>query len=673
MVEKTEISAIQPPHRRRAGKRKCTMMKVSKRLLAELLAGMAVLAAFAPSARANVYATDVRLNGGTTNVTMPREGALSISYVLNEAASLGVTINILSGTNVVRALNFASGNPGSLRGANTAVWDGTDDNSNNVPGGVYSVTITAASSGYTNWTQTTVDTNPGNYIFYGTGIAVDRNPASPYYGRVFVGNALQGPNPQSNPGDSNGVLTLNADGSPADESPTNWLKTGGLDWMNEGFAPWKIEVSGDDYVYVSDLNSPGGLVYRWNPLLSTNSQLLVLNTNNWGGGGGVNLSGPAILGVGTNTEIWMADTRNPGFPISLGIIEYKVTTNGACAANDTGKTVVGLETATNSLDQAPADVALDPYQNIYTIQNLIDSGDPSQRVFRFPAYNPATNGGSPEVVPAWAIGGGDDTYGGASGIAVDPTGTYVAVAFWGTLAGNDYTNGNTRVFLATNGALVADLDLVPGTLDVVDSDCAWDAVGNLYFTHGHPDEVTPGVWRAFSPPGTNRATTMALGNVQVNGTTGVPPLITSITDSGGTVTITFTAGQGDQASAFLILGATQAGGPFSPISGATIHELSPGVFQASFPSRTSQAYYRVERVATAVLPQITGLAVSEGIVVIDFTGATNDYPWLFTLQSASPLTAPFTDISASATQVALGHFRFTLAANGPTAFYRVRR
>ena len=44
------------------------------------------------------------------------------------------------------------------------VWDGKNDSSANVPGGTYSVSITAASSGYAGWTKITDDNNPGNYI-----------------------------------------------------------------------------------------------------------------------------------------------------------------------------------------------------------------------------------------------------------------------------------------------------------------------------------------------------------------------------------------------------------------------------------------------------------------------------------------------------------------------------
>ena len=91
------------------------------------------------------------------------------------------------------------------------------------------------------------------------GIAVDRNTNSPYYGRVFVGNSSAGPG--SLYGDQVGIQKLNADGSYADEGG---FSNGGVDWQCRGFAPWKIRVSDDDYVYIEDWSSNGDL-YRFDP------------------------------------------------------------------------------------------------------------------------------------------------------------------------------------------------------------------------------------------------------------------------------------------------------------------------------------------------------------------------------------------------------------------------
>src|SRR6267154_3563736 len=220
----------------------------------------------APSLHANVYATNIRANA-STNAVVVRGDSISITYHLNEPASMGVTVKILSGATVVRSFNFSGGSPGTDRGLNTLVWDGMDAQSNNVSAGSYSVSITAGTSGYTSWTQITSDSVDANtYIWEGNGIAVDRNPANPFYGRVFVANSDFGPNPAANPGDELGILRFNADTAGADEGIASGASAG-YEWSGGNVSPWKVEVSDDDYVYVTQL-AKGGEVYRWDPLVS---------------------------------------------------------------------------------------------------------------------------------------------------------------------------------------------------------------------------------------------------------------------------------------------------------------------------------------------------------------------------------------------------------------------
>src|SRR5208337_3323449 len=215
-------------------------------------------------------------------------------------------------------------------------------------------------------------------------------------------------------------------------------------------------------------------------------------------------------------------------------------------------------------------------------------------VLRFPAYNASTNGGAPEITPTWYAGSLDDSYDGAAGVAVDPTATYVAVALVGL------TNGNFRILSATNGALLADLDLdtnAPATH--YDTACAWDAAGNAYVTKYYdppnvPGLVAPGLWKVFSPPGSNQATTIAPETVQVTTSAAQPPVITQIAESNGQVVLTFTAGPGESPATFNVLGATTVNGQYTLVSGASVTAVSPGVFQASFPSSQAHQFYRIE-------------------------------------------------------------------------------
>ena len=171
----------------------------------------------APKVCANVYATNLRIDGGTTNIVATPRTSIAISFLLNEPASRGTTVQIRSGASVVTSLFFAAESQGALRGLNEVTWDGLGATGQPLPGGSYSVVVIPASSGYTNWTQITSDTaDPNTHAYDGRGIALDRNSASLFFGRIFVANSSAlGPNPSTTPGDTLGILKFNADTSAA--------------------------------------------------------------------------------------------------------------------------------------------------------------------------------------------------------------------------------------------------------------------------------------------------------------------------------------------------------------------------------------------------------------------------------------------------------------------------
>lgn len=470
-----------------------TRLALNVLLLACVLTSL-LLSSLPRSAGANVYATDVRILGSTpgtdtsATVYVPSDNAMFISYRLNEPATAGVMVEILSGTNVVRAFTNAPGSAGTSRGENSLIWDVRNELGEIVPFGFYTVQITAAATGHAGWTQISDDFNAGNYVYQPRSIAVNRNASSPYYGRVYVANGQTGFNPDDEPGDRFGIQMLNADCS---RLPMEGVSGGGWFLDENSSLPWKIEVADDDHVYIND-RFDRGLVLRFDQNLSAASRKLVLRSDNRPGA--ANLSGPFITGTGTNTQVWMADAN---FTNSVGIRRWTVTEDGTLATNDLGITIV--ETGTNShLSVAAYDVALDRSNRIYTIQHRNTAGDPHHRVMRFPAYD----GSVGALTNAdWQIGAGDDNFGGASGIAVDPTDTYVAVAFAGIGDGFGRIGGGVRVFNADNGAAVHTMTPAPFHDH---TDVAWDNVGNLYLCDNWDS-----LWRVYSPPGANTNTTVA--------------------------------------------------------------------------------------------------------------------------------------------------------------------
>jgi len=449
------------------------------------------------SARANVYATDIRLNGSLQAGVFVPGSPVAISFILNDTAT-NVSVQIYSGSNVIKTLTA-----GTNTGLNTVVWDGSSDNGTVTAQGVYNVSITAAAAGYSDWTNIT-DDGTNFYVFYPSGIAVNRNVASPYYGRVFIGNTYPGG------GMAPGILKCNADGSDAEDGG---FSTGGYPWGGGGYpepSPWKMAVGSDDRLYVDDWAQNGaanGVVVSFDQLLSTN-YLEVLRPDNYPYAG-ISLSGPCVCGEGTNMQIYMADV-NTIYLGGMGILSWTFDAGGVIASNDTGTVDVTL--ANNSdLTLAPYAVSVDTNGNIYTIQRVTLTNDPDPRVMCFPP--PPSNGPADTTAP-WAIGSGDPTLVNNYGVAVDPTATFVAVATRGYDDGqgpDGLADGGISIFLAANGSLVTNILQDPeGDTNQECADVAWDNVGNLYVL-----DFSDSVWRVYSPPGSNRATTVAVPIVQV--------------------------------------------------------------------------------------------------------------------------------------------------------------
>src|SRR5207245_1444695 len=120
-------------------------------------------------------------------------------------------------------------------------------------------------------------------------IAVNVNTNSPYYGRVMVGNAAQGPPLSTANGDKDGIIKCNADGSFAEEGA---YSTAGYDWTDQGqkALPQKLRIGQDDRVYVLDYNGLGK-VFACDMIMQTNQVVFDtpnfsadLNSLTWGWG-----------------------------------------------------------------------------------------------------------------------------------------------------------------------------------------------------------------------------------------------------------------------------------------------------------------------------------------------------------------------------------------------------
>jgi hypothetical protein len=451
------------------------------------MVGVLFLCWCANSARANVCATDIRFNGSFKSPVLLPGTSVTISYILNDTATAGVWVQVFQGTNLVQTLSSTNGNAGTNVGLNSVILNG----STNLADGAYTVSITAASAGYESWTNITDDSSNFS-VFLPRGIAVNQNTNSPYYGRVYVGNAHVGTN--DSPGAQVGLFKYNADGSPADEGG---FSTGGYGWAGDYFSPWKMVVGADDRLYVDDFSGQG-VVVSFDPTIDDTSLRQVMGVTNYPVlYTNLELSGLALTASGTNVELWMTDQYAYG---SAGIIGWQLGSDGTVATNDTGTIILPVDS--EFLTQAPYDLSVGSNGFIYTIQYL-SNGNNAYALLSFLPYQ-----GVPEspLYCNWAIGW-YPIMEGVSGVAVDPTASFVATAVIGH---GDRYNGYGRLFLfsAIDGDYITNLDQTGGKPYY---DVAWDSVGNLYAVGG----TTNAVWRVYSPPGTNQATTVAVPFIQV--------------------------------------------------------------------------------------------------------------------------------------------------------------
>jgi hypothetical protein len=600
-------------------------MKLSKRLPSGRVIGCLALALAllspTPTARANVYATDIKLNGSLSRITNTSGTTVNISYILNEPATAGVTINILSGNTVADTIQIASPNPGTALGLNTVPWGGTNSAGALASAGTYSVSITAASTGYAVWTQTSLDST-NNVAVDAEGIAVDNNTNSPYYGRIMLGSAT--PGTQNGVTQQCGIYKMNADGSPADEGSFGYggytnndagvTATGQMPYY-DGYIPWRLRIGADDRLYMLDYTSLGAVIAF--DIKVTTSQI-VIDDGNAGtlGGPSTYTSNPDfdMLETGINnfdvattanavTAVCLCDGDSPNW----GIWVYHLK-NGAADPADTVGTQAVISSANSDLNYGSSGGCMvDTNLDIFVSESLFATNS-DLSAMDYAHWNngilPPEDGGSTYAdgkttsQVLWGVGANDVTFESVQDTVINSRQHPTMVAL-PMEAGNDDYPG-IRVLNSANGSVVTVTNSLGVTNQILTNldypnqyTCAaWDNVGNLYGASSSID-----LWRVWSPPGSNQATTLAVATMQLAVPT--PPYITSIAVSGnlevgGAVTINFTAGPTDPASAFTLISSATVNGPYTPVSSAMITGGS-GSYQARAGINGSVQFYQVER------------------------------------------------------------------------------
>src|SRR5262249_34022898 len=118
---------------------------------------------------------------------------------------------------------------------------------------------------------------------------------------------------------------------------------------------------------------------------------------------------------------------------------------------------------------------------------------------------------------------------------------------------------------------------------------AWDAAGNLY---GASDTLQ--LWRVWSPPGTNQATTVSVESIVVPGQA-QPLQLTSIVINNTTVVLQFTDPADEAVNAYTLLSSSTANGPYSQAGGATITHTGSGTYEVTVNVSGAAQFYRIKR------------------------------------------------------------------------------
>ena len=148
--------------------------------------------------------------------------------------------------------------------------------------GFRNYTISVTHSEPVRWTESSISTGNPMFSFERiNGIAVNQNPASPYFGRFYFAHrddttVTLGGFPPRTMGD--GIYVFNADGTDAfgitDLNDTTAARTAGLDFSASPASPWRLSIGSDDTLYISDASDPTGGIYYTDPDVSTGGNLL---------------------------------------------------------------------------------------------------------------------------------------------------------------------------------------------------------------------------------------------------------------------------------------------------------------------------------------------------------------------------------------------------------------
>lgn len=367
------------------------------------------------------------------------------------------------------------------------------------------------------------------------GVAVNQNPASPYFGRIYIANADNGSVSAVSRtlSEGDGIFMLNADFTDA-VGQGDVARTGGLNFRtpsdDQANKPWRIEVGEDDNLYISDYTSAANdpltaNLYVADPNVSDGSGINVFtfDPNNAG-----RIPTSAIvegsLGGGDLTvyAIYpdkLYDYDFFGFPAtSFSVMQRWDVGAGPLPSDAAPVRVTDLPILVSDVPSVLSDIDIAPDGKYFLAQNRFDGLEGG--LFVVDPAKDLDGSGHPDIVfDSYAystvyFGETNDLLRQTRAVKVAPDNSVVA------LVRND-----NRVWIIplTNGLPDLDRRMLmenpPAT--TLGRDIGFDAAGNLYVASSGQSAL-----RVFSPGLASRATTGSDGTFNVVRLTNALPLVT---------------------------------------------------------------------------------------------------------------------------------------------------
>ena len=480
---------------------------------------------FPSLSHATPYATGLTNNGPGTSISFRLNEANGIVTVIwTNLAGAFITNNFGSRTNGLITTNIVGG---PVPGAFTVIVAKT-----NTPGYISGVAQQISTDLTTNGAA--FSTNAMKFNFP-RGVAVNKNPASPYFGRIYEANSGTGPVlGQTNLGD--GIFIRNADFTDA-VGQFNVARTAGITTFTniiEGLAansPWKLDIGEDDNLYISDFSTNTGTIYVTDPNVLTGTNVLVglgtpSNPNALAPSANHGRIGSSIIAKGStnagNLVLYAIDSDNN--TTSDGavnhIIKWDIGSGPLPVDLTVGTVVTNMDNSTLlNVSGITHDLAAGPDGKYYTLQNRSDGNEGGIFVLNpnvddgSAGFGGAADGKWDEVFDSRAdsivnhANGTTDILRLSRAVAISPDGNYMAVV---------RDTSDTWIIPLTNGIpdighrrLVA-TSTVLGDGNNPGRDVAFDAAGNLYVSSSAQLAL-----RVFSPGYITRATTTSAGTFSV--------------------------------------------------------------------------------------------------------------------------------------------------------------